>query len=387
MSERETDVKEGGSAASRLAELLSRTLDPHAVVLYEALAARIGLNATDLLGLQLIAAEGETTPGRLAELAGVTTGAITGVLDRLEKAGIVAREADATDRRRVVVRLTPGRLDELIGILEPLERSADELLGRYSPSERAAITDYLGRAATATLQTTSRLRATTRGGFVDDTYTAPLAGARRGRLLFVTGGPRLSMNVAPFGPSASARIIMESAASRLVFEGAADAEQLISARFTGPLPDVRVAGGEVTVRYRRQLFASRRARVRLNASIPWQVEVRGGITDLGGNLEVQLAALEVTGGANHIKLELPAPSGTVGVRVTGVVSSAVMRRPSSVPVHLRVDGGISHLRFDDVTASQVGGHRHYESGDYGSTPDRYDIEILGGASTVNVGSR
>jgi hypothetical protein len=195
------------------------------------------------------------------------------------------------------------------------------------------------------------------------------------------------MNVAPFGPSASARIIMESAASRLVFEGATDADQLISAHFTGPLPDVRVAGGEVTVRYRRQLFASRRARVRLNASIPWQVEVRGGITDLGGNLEVQLAALEVTGGANHIKLELPAPSGTVGVRVTGVVSSAVMRRPSSVPVHLRVDGGISHLRFDDVTASHVGGHRHYESGHYGSTPDRYDIEILGGASTVNVGSR
>jgi DNA-binding MarR family transcriptional regulator len=370
--------------APRLSALLSRTLDAHAVVLYEAVAERLGLNATDLLGVQLIAAEGETTPGRLAELAGITTGAITGVLDRLEKARIVVREADPDDRRRVVVRLSPARLGELIAVLEPMAISADALLIGYKPVERAAITDYLGKAAAAAVESTARLRATTRGGFVNDTYSAPLGGATRGRLVFVTGGPRLSMNVAPFGPGASARIIMETAASRLAFERATDPGQLISAAFTGPLPDCRVADGVVTIRYRRSPFSSRRARVRLNPSIPWTVEVSGGITDLTGDIGAPLATLEVSGGANHIKLDLPAPTGTAAVRVTGVVSGAALTRPSSVPVHLLVGGGISHLRLDDVTARQVSGRRHYESGDYAGTPDRYDIEITGGAADVRI---
>ncbi len=370
--------------ATRLAALLSRTLDAHAVVLYEAVAERLGLNATDLLGLQLIAGEGETTPGRLAELAGITTGAITGVLDRLEKARIVVREADPDDRRRVVVRLSPTRLAELIAVLEPMAASADSLLAGYRPAERAAITDYLGKAAAAASEATVRLRASTRGGFVNDTYSAPLGGVTRGRLVFVTGGPRLSMNVAPFGPGASARIIMETAASRLVFEGAAGAGQLISAHFTGPLPDCRVADGVVTIRYRRSPFSSRRARVRLNPSIPWTVEISGGITDLTGDIGVPLAALEVSGGANHIKLDLPAPVGTAGVRVTGVVSSAALTRPSGVPVHLLVGGGVSRLRLDEHTARGVSGRRHYESGDYAGTPDRYDIEITGGASDVRI---
>ncbi len=370
--------------ATRLAALLSRTLDAHAVVLYEAVAERLGLNATDLLGLQLIAGEGETTPGRLAELAGITTGAITGVLDRLEKARIVVREADPDDRRRVVVRLSPTRLAELIAVLEPMAASADSLLAGYKPAERAAITDYLGKAAAAASEATVRLRASTRGGFVNDTYSAPLGGATRGRLVFVTGGPRLSMNVAPFGPGASARIIVEPSASRLSFEGAADEGQLLSAHFTGPLPDCRVADGVVTIRYRRSPFSSRRARVRLNGSIPWTVEISGGVTDLTGDIGVPLSALEVSGGANHIKLDLPAPVGTAGVRVTGVVSIAALTRPPSAPVHLLVGGGVSHLRLDEVTARQVSGRRQYESGDYAGTPDRYDIEITGGASDVRI---
>ena len=75
-----------------LNDLFRKTLNPHLVVFYEALAERLGLNATDLLAVQLIAAEETATPGRLAELAGLTTGAITGVLDRLEKAGVVVRD-------------------------------------------------------------------------------------------------------------------------------------------------------------------------------------------------------------------------------------------------------------------------------------------------------
>ena len=104
----------------------------------------------------------------------------------------MVREADPDDRRRVVVRLSPTRLAELIAVLEPMAASADSLLAGYKPAERAAITDYLGKAAAAASEATVRLRASTRGGFVNDTYSAPLGGATRGRLVFVTGGPRLS---------------------------------------------------------------------------------------------------------------------------------------------------------------------------------------------------
>ena len=56
-----------------------------AIAAHEAVAARLGLNATDLRSLDLIGSEPEMTPSRLAELTGLTTGAVTGILDRLER--------------------------------------------------------------------------------------------------------------------------------------------------------------------------------------------------------------------------------------------------------------------------------------------------------------
>jgi DNA-binding MarR family transcriptional regulator len=372
-------------AGSSLNDLFRKTLNPHLVVFYEALAERLGLNATDLLAVQLIAAEQTATPGRLAELAGLTTGAITGVLDRLEKAGVVVRESDPHDRRRVIVRLVPDRVALLAEALQPLARATDELLARYAPVERAAVLDYLQRAAQAVTAETASLRAASRGGFVGETYVAPLGSASRGRLVFDSGAPRVSLNVAPFGAGASARIIMETSASRLAFEGAAEEEELMRGTFSQPLPDVRASGGEIAVRYRRQPFTSRSSRLSLNPSIPWQVELRGGITDLTGSLKgVRLAGLEVSGGANHVKLELPTPHGTVPVRVAGVTSSVVFKRPEGVPVQLRVRGGISHLRLDDQRRSNINGDQRFQTDGFSTAPDRYEIEILDGASDLRI---
>jgi DNA-binding MarR family transcriptional regulator len=377
-----------GSEASD--ELLGRTLTAQAIAYYEALAERLGLNATDLRALELVISVPQVTPGRLAELTGLTTGAVTGILDRLEKAGIVLREADPNDRRRVIVRLRPGRAEQLANALQPLGHATEALLARYAPAERAAIRDYLTRASDAVAQETARLRAASRGGFVGDTYSAPLAGATRGRLIFVSGAPRISMNAAPFGPSASARIIMETSASRLRFDGPASPDELIRASFTGPAPDVRAADGIVTVRYRRRPLDtnSRAAAVELNPSIPWTVELEGGITDLTGGLDgVLLARLELQGGANHIKLDLPAPAGTVAIRISGVASSVVFRRPPEVPVALNVRGGISHLRFDTQRLNQVSGEQRFASTTFEASPNRYEIEVLGGASDVKIGPR
>ncbi len=86
------------------------------VVLYNtAVSQRMGLGASDSQFLSLLMVHGPLTPGRLAELSGLTTGTVTGVLDRLERGEFVRRERDATDRRKVLVVLVPAamsRFDE-----------------------------------------------------------------------------------------------------------------------------------------------------------------------------------------------------------------------------------------------------------------------------------
>lgn len=355
---------------------------------YDAMAERLGLNQTDLRCLELIARGSGITPGRLAERTGLTSGAVTGIVDRLEAGGFTERRSDPSDRRSVTVRLVPDAADDLRAALEPLRSAMASVLGQYPVGERDAITDFLARATEAMTAETDRLRALSRGGFINDVYTAPLGGATRGRLVFRTGAPRVSLNVAPLGPSASARIIMETSASRLSFVGTSAASELIRATFDGPLPDVRVAAGLVTIRYPRRPFSTRTARIALNGSIPWTIEIDGGITDLAGTMSgVQLAGLSLHGGGNHISLDLPAPSGTVAVRVDGVASRAVFRRSGSVPAALRVKGGVSHLRFDGQRRASVSGERRYVSDAWSTTPDRYEIEVLGGASTVRVERR
>src|SRR5947207_2197662 len=78
------------------------------VLLSETVARALGLNPTDLECLDVIARRERATAGDLASATGLTTGAVTGVIDRLERAGFAHRERDAADRRKVYVRLVPA---------------------------------------------------------------------------------------------------------------------------------------------------------------------------------------------------------------------------------------------------------------------------------------
>jgi len=93
------------SAANGLRRLIAEAIGTQELV-----AASLGLNPTDLRCLELAAGEPEMTPTRLAELSGLTSGAVTGVLDRLERAGFLRRESDSNDRRRLLVRIDAERL-------------------------------------------------------------------------------------------------------------------------------------------------------------------------------------------------------------------------------------------------------------------------------------
>src|SRR5215471_15598219 len=84
------------------------------VLFHTAVAERLGLNPSDHKVADILSLEeGPVTPGRLAELTGLTTEAITGVLDRLDNAGFIAREPDPADRRRIILRLLPRRIPEV----------------------------------------------------------------------------------------------------------------------------------------------------------------------------------------------------------------------------------------------------------------------------------
>ena len=127
------------------------------VLFSQAAAERLGLNSTDLECLGVIAS-GPATAGELAQATGLTTGAITGVIDRLERAGYARREHDKEDRRKVRVRAQPEALQRTAPIFEPMRRASAEVLSRYDDAELALILDFLTRAQTASVKVVAALR-------------------------------------------------------------------------------------------------------------------------------------------------------------------------------------------------------------------------------------
>ena len=368
---------------------LARTLDAlisGSVATHEAVAERLGINSTDLRCLGIATTEPGLTPSRLAELAGLTTGAITGVLDRLERAGFVRREADPADRRRLRVQVNVGRVADLHGYYEPLLARLDGLSDGLEPATREALGTYLESLAAALREEAGRLRVAARGGMLGNTYTAPIGETGQARLHFTSGAPRLAFGGSVLGQQV--RAVAESAATRLHFGGGVNRDELLRAVFDGPAPEARVTNGFVTMRYSRRLLDTRgrRAQVALNPGPAWSIEVEGGITDLGGDLgAIRLAGLAVRGGANHVDLRLGQPDGTARIVLSGGTSEARFDRPRGVATAIQIRGGVSRLRFDGHRTDGVGGNLRLQTEDYPTATDRFEIEVGGGASTVTVG--
>lgn len=107
----------------------------------------LGVNPTDLGALCLLLLHGPAPAGRLAELTGLTTGAVTGVVDRLEKGGFVRREVDPADRRKVIVVPDGERVDgDLFPHFPSLQRAAaPQLYDEFSIAELGLISRFLSR--------------------------------------------------------------------------------------------------------------------------------------------------------------------------------------------------------------------------------------------------
>ncbi|MFE0517055.1 MarR family transcriptional regulator [Streptomyces sp. NPDC058964] len=114
------------------------------------IARRLGLNVTDLTCLGFLieaAAAGESlVAGDLAERARLTTGAVTGVLNRLEKAGYIRRRPSPDDRRKVHVVMEETAQERILEVYGPFYQRLGALFADYSPDEIAVLADWFARA-------------------------------------------------------------------------------------------------------------------------------------------------------------------------------------------------------------------------------------------------
>jgi len=127
---------------------------------FDALAAeRLGIGVTDLKCLDLVESRGGLTAGELAEASGLTTGAITGVLDRLERAGLLRRVRDARDRRKVNVAVTDEHYARTEWIWRPVYEDWQRLLTtRFTTRELEVIVAFLTETTELGRRHAERLR-------------------------------------------------------------------------------------------------------------------------------------------------------------------------------------------------------------------------------------
>jgi DNA-binding MarR family transcriptional regulator len=148
------------NAIDPIVEMVGFRLSTATVLFHAAVADRLGINVTDVKCFSLVQQRGPMTAGELAEQTGLTTGAITGIVDRLEKAGLVQRVRDLTDRRRVIleVRLTPAQEQMLQQLYGPMGGAIAQLVEGYDAEDQAMISEFLVKATEILENATRDLR-------------------------------------------------------------------------------------------------------------------------------------------------------------------------------------------------------------------------------------
>jgi DNA-binding MarR family transcriptional regulator len=123
----------------------------------QAIARKVGINSSDLECLDLILLNGPSTAGDIARRTGLTSGAVTGLIDRLERLGLVERTADANDRRKVLVRVREDKIAPIGALFSPLEKSIAAILTGYSREELRTLVDFFERSGEVLLARVAEL--------------------------------------------------------------------------------------------------------------------------------------------------------------------------------------------------------------------------------------
>ena len=138
-----TGPGEGPSVAE--VDMLHRDLSTAVILFQEAVSRQLGVSAAERKCLSVLWQLGVATPGQLLEATGLSSGAITGIVDRLERAGYARREPNPKDRRSLFIKpLRQAELARKIGpAFEGLRGAMEAIIGGYSPAERALIERHL----------------------------------------------------------------------------------------------------------------------------------------------------------------------------------------------------------------------------------------------------
>ena len=134
-----------------------RELSIQLSVLNHHVGAHLDLNDVDLACLDLVARHGPLSPSSLARRAGLHPATMTGILDRLERAGWVARGRDPSDRRAVVVKVLRRRIAEVLRLYSGMNTAMDQICAGYGETELDLLADFLRRTADAGKIATEKL--------------------------------------------------------------------------------------------------------------------------------------------------------------------------------------------------------------------------------------
>ena len=336
----------------------------------QALADRVGVNLTDLKAASLLGTAGPLSAGRLAELTGLTTGAITGVLNRLERAGLVQRTKSDADRRSVIVHTKSERDAQVRALLQGLTAGVEAMSHGYTEAQLELVSEFLAKSAALMQSETERLR--------DVPHTATSQG----------------LDEAPLGDLTRGALHLASGLSKLAIRGGAPAHLLYQAKRWGKRPALTVSGGTVTLgRSGRALELLERlsdtskagAELVLSAVIPWSIELRGGMSKVHAALgDLALESLEIRGGASQVEVDLPAPRGVVPLQIRGGASRLVITRPAGTAFGVSIHGGASRVSFDGRSLAAFDRRARLETAGAASAPNRYELEVHGGASHLTL---
>ena len=144
------------------------------------------------------------------------------------------------------------------------------------------------------------------------------------------------------------------------------------------------------VQYRGIPFDWRKrvATLGLNTTIPWTIEIVGGVNRVEADLrDIEVRRFELTGGSERLQLEFGRPRGDVSVKIVGGAKTIRLERPAGIPVQVKVVGGSGALTMDGEGLRRQGGVAKTEGRGWANAKDRYALEVVGGSKSIDIVER